>query len=132
MHTASHFSASQFLKTYEDEFFDVVSAKFSLLKLKRKGVISADVKADIQDANDDDAKEILYSHLESSATVNTLREYCNVATAAEGLPRMQKLGQKMLKRLGGWLELCLFGQMGRCWCSVGECMSCRVNAACVC
>ena len=34
---ASPFSASQFLKTYEDEFVEVVNAKQSLLKLRRKG-----------------------------------------------------------------------------------------------
>ena len=121
LHAASHFSASQCLKAYENEFFEAVDAKFSLRRLKRKGVISDGVMADIKGANDDDdAKEILYSHLEENATVNTLMKYCNVATSAKGFPRMQELGQKMLEMLqpGGWLELCLFEQMGRCWCNV--------------
>ena len=114
-------AASQFLRAYEDDFFKAVDAKVSLLRLKRKGVISEGVIADIQGAkNDDDAKEILYKHLVKNATVNTLKEYCNVATAAEGFPRMQEFGRKMLEmlQLGGWLEMCLFGQMGRCWCNV--------------
>ena len=120
LHAASHFSASQFLKAYENEFLEAVDAKLSLRRLQRKGVISEGVIADIQDANDDEAKEILYSHLEKNATVDTLMEYCYVATAAKGFPRMQELGRKMLEMLqpGGWLELCLFGQMGRCWCNV--------------
>ena len=33
-------AASQVLKKYEDEFFDMVNPKLNLLLLKRKGVIS--------------------------------------------------------------------------------------------
>ena len=101
---ASPFSASKFLATYEDEFLDVVNAKQSLLKLKRKGVISHTVRTSIEDANDEDAKYHLFEHLEKNATVDTLREYCEVAIAADGFPRMQALGRKMMKALplGGW------------------------------
>ena len=88
---ASPFSASQFLKTYEDEFVEFVNAKQSLLELKHKGVISPDVKASIEGANEE--------HLEKNATVDTLREYCKVATAADGYPRMQELGRNMMETL---------------------------------
>ena len=50
---ASPFSASQFLNTYEDEFVEVVNAKHSLLKLRRKGVISQAVRASIEGANEE-------------------------------------------------------------------------------
>ena len=105
---ASAFSASQFLKEYEEDFSQFVNAKQSLLKLKRKGVISPDVKTSIDSANDEDAKYILFEHLEKNATVANLREYCKVAIAAKGSPGMQALGQKMMEALplGGWLELC--------------------------
>ena len=96
---ASPFSASQFLKTFEDEFVDVVNAKQSLLKLKHKGVISPDVKTSIEGANEEDAKYLLFEHLEKNATVDTLREYCEVAIAADGYPRMQELGRKMINTL---------------------------------
>ena len=96
---ASPFSALQFLKTYQKEFVEVVNAKQSLLKLKREGVISPDVKRSIEDANDEDAKYLLLEHLEKNTTVDTLREYCQVAIAADGLPRMQELGRKMLNAL---------------------------------
>ena len=96
---ASPFSASQFLKTYEDEFFGVVNAKKSLLKLEHKGVISPDVKTSIEGANEEDARYLLFGHLEKNATVDTLREYCKVAIAAKGFPRMQELGRKMLNAL---------------------------------
>ena len=97
---ASSFSASQFLKTYEDEFVEVVNAKQSLLKLKRKGVISQAVRASIEGAKDEeDAKYLLLEHLEKNATVDTLREYCKVAIAAEGFTRMQELGRKMINAL---------------------------------
>ena len=105
---ASAFSASQFLKEYEEDFFHVVNAKQSLLKLKHKGVISIDVKTSIDSANDEDAKYILFEHLEKNATVANLREYCKVAIAAKGFQGMQALGRKMMEALplGGWLELC--------------------------
>ena len=105
---ASAFSASQFLKEYEEDFFHFVNAKHSLLKLKHKGVISPDVKTSIDSVNDEDAKYILFEHLEKNATVANLREYCKVAIAAKGFPRMQALGRKMMEALplGGWLELC--------------------------
>ena len=105
---ASAFSVSQFLKEYEEDFFHFVDAKQSLLKLKHKGVISPDVKTSIDSANDEDAKYILFEHLEKNATVENLREYCKVAIAAKGFPGMQALGRKMMEALplGGWLELC--------------------------
>ena len=98
------FSASKFLKVYETEFFEVVNAKKSLLKLKHKGVIPLDVRMAIDNANDEDAKYILFEHLEKSATVDTLRLYCDVAIEANGLPKMQALGRKMREALppGGW------------------------------
>ena len=97
---ASPFSASQFLKTYEDEFVEVVNAKQSLLKLKHKGVISQAVRASIEATKDDEeATYLLLEHLERNATVDTLREYCKVAIAADGYPRMQELGRKMINAL---------------------------------
>ena len=97
---ASSFSASQFLKTYEDEFVDVVNAKQSLFRLKHKGVISADVRASIEATNEEEeATYVLLEHLEKNATVDTLREYCKVAIAADDFPRMQELGRKMIKAL---------------------------------
>ena len=97
---ASPFSASQFLKTFEDDFVDVVNAKQSLFKLRRKGVISQAVRASIEATKDEEeARYLLLEHLEKNATVDTLREYCKVATAADGYPRMQELGRKMMKTL---------------------------------
>ena len=102
---ASAFSVSQFLKEYEEDFFHFVDAKQSLFKLEHIGVISPDVKTAINGANDEDAKYILFGHLEKNATVDALREYCEVAIAAKGFPRMQELGRKMMEALplGGWL-----------------------------
>ena len=91
MPAVSAFSASQFLTEYEEDFFHVVNAKQSLLKLKHKGVISPDVKTSIDSANDEDAKYILFEHLEKNATVDTLREYCKVASAANGFQECRHL-----------------------------------------
>ena len=118
-------SISQLLSMYEDEFLDVVNAKQSLLQLKHKGVISPDVKAAIDRANDEDAKYILFEHLEKNATVDTLRVFCEVAIAADGFPRMQDLGRKLVQALSpaGWSELYLLLCMsGRIW--AGACLHC--------
>ena len=94
------FSASQFLKVFKDEFVDVVNAQQSLLKLRHKGVISQAVRASIEATNsDEDAKYLILEHLEKNATVDTLREYCKVAIEANGYPRMQELGRKMMETL---------------------------------
>ena len=105
---ASPFSAKQFLTAFEDEFLEVVNAKQSLLKLKHKEVISPDIRKAIEEANDEDAKYILFEHLQKNATVDTLRIYCDVAIAASGLSKMQVFGRKMMDALPpkGWLELC--------------------------
>ena len=67
--------------------------------LRRRGVISADVTTSIEYADEEDAKQLLFEHLERNATVDTLREYCKVAIAAIGYPRMQELGRKMMNAL---------------------------------
>ena len=94
------------LKEYEDEFFQVVYAKYNLLKLVRKEVITQDISTRISAANDDEGKEILYHHLKHHGSVRTLREFCEAAIAADGYPNMQKLAEKMLQSLpqGGWLH----------------------------
>ena len=101
---ATQFSASEFLLKHETEFFEVVNPRLSLLRLVRKGVITEDVKSDINTSNTKDAREVLYHHLAHHANVDTLREYCEVAIDAEGYPKMQSLGRKMMKELpqGGW------------------------------
>ena len=96
---ASPFSVSRFLETYEGEFLEVVHPKLSLLKLNHKGVISSDVRTAIESANDEDAKDILFEHLQRHATVDTLKVYCDVAIAANGFPRMQEIGKKMMDAL---------------------------------
>ena len=96
---ASPFSVSPFLETYEKKFLEVVNPKQSLLKLIREGVISSDVKTAIETTNEEDAKYILFEHLQKNATVDTLRVYCDVAIAANGFPRMQELGKKMMDAL---------------------------------
>ena len=106
---ASPFSVLRILETYEHEFLKVVDPKLSLLKLKYKGVISANVRTTIESANDEDAKYTLLEHLQRHATVDTLRVYCDVTIAANGFPRMQELGKKMKDALPpeGWSDLWL-------------------------
>ena len=104
---ASQFSVSRFLETYEKEFLEVVNPKQSLPKLIHEGVISADVKTAIESATDEDAKFILLHHLQKNATVDAMRVYCDVAIAANGFPRMRKLGKEMMDALppGGLSDL---------------------------
>ena len=94
------------LKEFEDEFFQVVYAKYNLLKLVRKEVITQDIATRISATYDDEGKEILYHHLKHHGSVHTLREFCETAIAADGYPNMQKLAEKILQKLPqeGWLH----------------------------
>ena len=95
----AEFQVPDFLQKYETEFFEVIDPRLSLLRLVRKGVITEDVKSDINTSNTKDAREVLYHHLAHHANVDTLREYCEVAIDAEGYPKMQSLGRKMMEEL---------------------------------
>ena len=76
-----------------------VNAKHNVLRLKRKGVISEDVVADIKSKCDEEAKEIMYDHLITHGTLDTLREWCEWAETANGFPKMQELGRQMKVKL---------------------------------
>ena len=95
-------TVSEILHNHETEFFQVVDPKFSLLRLERKGVITSDVASRINAAtSEEDAQEILFDHLQRNASVGTLREYCEVAISAKGLPNMQSFGAKLMEELQG-------------------------------
>ena len=114
-------AASQILEKHEKEFFEVVDAKINLLTLKRKKVITESLVTEIKSADSANARELLYDHLYHNADVGALREYCKMAEAADALPKMQKLGEKMLSELPpeGVLE----------W---RHCCACACVCVCVC
>lgn len=90
---------SDILEHFETEFLRDVYAKHGLVKLKHHKVIPDLVKKDIESADDEDAKYILFEHLQKHATLKTLRAYCDVAFAADGYPRMQALAKRMKRAL---------------------------------
>jgi len=92
-------AVSQVLEKHEEEFFEVVDAKLNLLRLKRKKVITESLVTKIESADSANARELLYDHLYRNADVRALREYCKMAVAADAVPKMQKLGEKMLSEL---------------------------------
>ena len=98
------------LEQYEEDFFKCVNAKLRLRRLIRRGVITDTIKGDIESANDDEAREILFGHLKQNANVDTLKKYLKVAIAADSYPKMQSLGRKIMEELEqrGWSELCAF------------------------
>ena len=97
-------SVAEILMKHEKEFFRVVNAKVGLRTLIRTGVITEDVRKEIDESNRKDAQEILYDHLKRHANVDSLREFCEVAIDAEGFPNMQAFGEKIKAELsqGGW------------------------------
>ena len=90
---------SEVLEKYEDEFFEVVNAKYNLLKLVHKRVITQDIERRISATNDDEAREILFAHLKLHGSKNTLMVFCDVAIAADGYPNMQRLAQNIMMEL---------------------------------
>ena len=99
----------------------MVNPKLNLLWLKRKEVISEGLISKIETADTRDAKEILFEHLHRNADVAALREYCKMAMAADGFPRMQKLGEKIQN------ELTLEGLLEQCDILYGVCVCVRVK-----
>ena len=93
------YTASQVLKKYEDEFIEVVDAKVNLPRLKCKNVVTESLITRIKGGDSSEAKDDLYEHLKTNATVDTLREYCKMISEANGYPKMQELGRKMLREL---------------------------------
>ena len=87
------------LEKYEEDFFQFINAKLCLRKLIRKAVITDTIKGEIESANDDDSREILFGYLKCNADVATLKNYLKVAIAADGYPNMQSLGKKMMEEL---------------------------------
>ena len=77
----------------------MVDAKLNLLQLKRRKVIIESLVTKIESADSANARELLYDHLYRNADVRVLREYCKMAVAADAVPKMQKLGEKMLSEL---------------------------------
>ena len=96
---ASSFSVSVFLKTYKSEFLKVVNAKHGLIQLQYKDVIPASLRKQIEDADEEEARYLLFEHLEKYTTLDTLRAYCKVASAAGGYAPMKELGKKMMAAL---------------------------------
>ena len=77
----------------------MVDAKFNLLELKRKEVIPDGLVTKIENADDRTARELLFDHLSYHANVAKLREYCRIAISAGAFPKMQDLGEEMLRNL---------------------------------
>ena len=92
-------AVSEVLKDFEEKFFDVVDAKYNLYRLKRKNIISDNIHMEIDNSNKAVAKEVLFKHLQENADVAALREYCRTIIEAEGYPKMQELGNAMLREL---------------------------------
>ena len=80
-------------------FCEVVDAKFNVLELKRKEVIPNGLVTEIKNADDRTARELLFDHLSCHANVAKLREYCRFAISASAFPKMQDLGEEMLRNL---------------------------------
>ena len=92
-------AASEVFKKYGNEFCKVVDTKSIWFELKRKKVIPDDLITNIDSVDDKKAREMLFQHLDRNADVATLREYCKIAISADGFPKMQALGKKMLRDL---------------------------------
>ena len=102
-------------------FFEVVDAKLNLLRLKRKKVITESLVTEIKSTDSANARELLYDHLYRNADVAILREYCKMAIAADSVPKMQELGEKMLSDLPPegvleWGDCCVRACVCACEC----------------
>lgn len=97
-------SPMSILEEFQEDFIACVDARHNVLKLKRKNVIPGEIADRLKGSSAEEAKEILYDYLKYHCDVDTLREYFEVAAAADGCSRMQKFAKAMMQELQekGW------------------------------
>ena len=88
------------LNSLENEFMDLVSAKEIAGNARREGIITRTVEGDIRDAKDQrSANDLMYEHLCSQATEETVRKLCRIMKNAKGCDNMKRFGKDLEAKL---------------------------------
>ena len=83
------------IEKYKDRFLACIDARAIARKLEIAEVIPNRVSFKIENSAPDDANELLFLHLRSHSSPETLHKLCDVMISMRGYQKMNKLGKLM-------------------------------------
>ena len=99
LESSSDLQCGAIIEKYKDRFLSHIDAHAIARKLEIKNVIPNRVSYEIKNSATEDANDLLFLHLQSNASLETLHKLCDVMTSTSGYPNMNKLGSTMKKDL---------------------------------
>ena len=87
--------SSAIVEKYKDRFLSCIDAHAIVSRLSIEEVIPDTVSYKIENSAPSVANEVLYLHLQSHSSQETLRKLCDVMSNMRGYPNMNKLGRAM-------------------------------------
>ena len=114
-------AAKQVLEFFHPRFISEVAPKDIVHDLKRKDIIPSGVLTVVMRETDTTLQNnMLYEHLETTSTRESLMTVCDVIITVEGNPLMKRFGEDMKRILKG--KWCARAHMHTaCMCSVCAC-----------
>ena len=116
-------AAKKVLEFFHARFITEVASKDIIHDLKHKDIITDGVRTEVRREPDATRQnEILYEHLETTSTWESLMTVCDVIIAVRGNPRMKRFSEDMQRMLEGrWRARAHMHTA--CMCSVCSCMA---------
>ena len=87
------------IEKYKDRFLSYIDACAIVTRLEIEEVIPDTVSHKIQQSAPSVANEVLFLHLRSHSSLETLHKLCDVMIGMSGYPKMNKLGRLMKEDL---------------------------------
>ena len=83
------------IEKYKDRFLACIDARAIAKKLEIKEVIPNRLSFKIENSAPENANGLLFLHLQSHSSLETLHKLCDVMINMRGYPNMNKLGRSM-------------------------------------
>ena len=83
------------IEKYKDKFLSYIDALAIVTRLEIEEVIPDTLSHKIQQSAPSVANEVLFLHLRSHSSLETLHKLCDVIISMRGYPKMNKLGRSM-------------------------------------
>ena len=80
---------------YRGRFLVCIDARAIARKLEIAEVIPNRLSFEIENSAPDDANDLLFLHLQSHSSLETLHKLCDVMISMSGYPKMNELGKLM-------------------------------------
>ena len=83
------------IEKYKDRFLSCIDARAIVTRLEIKEVIPNRLSFKIENSAPEDANDLLFLHLRSHSSLETLHNLCDVMISMSGYPKMNELGRSM-------------------------------------